>query len=55
MVAKSIRSTGNYTGWTPFQTHADWLKNFSHLRHLDAMADKIRTLEARLAELENKS
>ncbi len=30
-----------------------WLKNFSHLRNLDAMADKSRALEARLAALEN--
>lgn len=55
MIAKSVAKSGNYTGWVPFQEHADWLKNFSRLRHLDALADKIRALEARLAELENKS
>jgi UDP-3-O-[3-hydroxymyristoyl] glucosamine N-acyltransferase len=32
--------------------HGDWLKNFSRLRHLEAMADKIRGLEQRLAALE---
>jgi UDP-3-O-[3-hydroxymyristoyl] glucosamine N-acyltransferase len=53
-VPKSISKPGNYTGWVPFQEHADWLKNFSRLRHLDAMADKIRALETRLAKLENK-
>jgi UDP-3-O-[3-hydroxymyristoyl] glucosamine N-acyltransferase len=39
----------------PFLEHGEWLKNFSRLRHLDAMADKIRALEQRLAALEKKS
>ena len=54
LVAKSIPQAGTYTGTVPFLEHADWLKNFARLRHLDAMADKIRALEARLAELEKK-
>ena len=54
-VGKSIRKAGGYTGSAPFLEHGDWLKNFSHLRHLDSLADKIRALEARLAELEKKS
>jgi UDP-3-O-[3-hydroxymyristoyl] glucosamine N-acyltransferase len=52
LVAKSITRAGNYTGTVPFMSHDDWLKNFSRLRHLDAMADKIRALEGRLALLE---
>lgn len=52
LVAKSIASAGNYTGTVPFLEHEAWLKNFARLRHLDAMADKIRALEARLAALE---
>jgi len=52
LVGKSISSPGNYTGSVPFMAHDDWLKNFSRLRHLDAMADKIRALEKRLAEIE---
>ncbi|MBI4997628.1 MAG: UDP-3-O-(3-hydroxymyristoyl)glucosamine N-acyltransferase [Rhodocyclales bacterium] len=55
MIAKSVPRAGNYTGWVPFLEHADWLKNFSRVRHLDSMADKIRALEGRLAELEKKS
>ena len=55
MVAKSILKPGNYTGTVPSLPHEDWLKNFAHLRHLDAMADKIRALESRLAQLEKKS
>ncbi len=54
-VAKSIARAGNYTGSVPFLEHGDWLKNFSRLRHLDGMADKIRALEARLADLEKKT
>ncbi|MDP1605632.1 MAG: UDP-3-O-(3-hydroxymyristoyl)glucosamine N-acyltransferase [Rhodocyclaceae bacterium] len=52
LVGKSISTPGSYTGTVPFMAHDDWLKNFSRLRHLDAMADKIRALEKRLAELE---
>jgi len=59
LVGKSIASPGSYTGTVPFLQHDEWLKNFSRLRHLDAMADKIRALEKRIAqlesELENKS
>lgn len=54
LVGKSIAERGTYTGMVPFLEHADWLKNFARLRHLDAMADRIRALEARLNELENK-
>jgi UDP-3-O-[3-hydroxymyristoyl] glucosamine N-acyltransferase len=52
LVAKSILTPGSYTGTVPFMAHDEWLKNFARLRHLDAMADKIRALEARLAALE---
>ncbi|MFN3884293.1 MAG: UDP-3-O-(3-hydroxymyristoyl)glucosamine N-acyltransferase [Rhodocyclaceae bacterium] len=54
-VGKSLLTPGSYTGAVPLQPHAEWLKNFAHLRHLDALADKIRALEKRLAELENES
>jgi len=55
MVAKSITKAGSYTGWVPFLEHSEWLKNYSRLRHLDALADRIRALEARLAQLEKTS
>lgn len=55
LVAKSIHGAGTYSGAVPFLEHAGWLRNFSRLRHLDAMADRIRVLEQRLAELEKKS
>jgi UDP-3-O-[3-hydroxymyristoyl] glucosamine N-acyltransferase len=34
--------------------HEDWLKNASHVRHLDAMYRRLKELEARLAELERE-
>lgn len=55
LVGKSITAPGSYTGTVPFMAHADWLRNFSRLRHLDALADRIRALEQRLAEQEKSS
>jgi UDP-3-O-[3-hydroxymyristoyl] glucosamine N-acyltransferase len=52
LVSKSIRQPGVYTGGLPQQSHAEWVKNFSHLRHLDALANKIRLLEQRLERQE---
>lgn len=55
LIGKSINTPGTYTGSVPFMAHEDWQRNFARLRHLDALADKIRALEKRLAELENPS
>ena len=55
LVMKSIPTAGTYSGAIPLLEHGDWLRNFSRLRHLEAMADKIRALEQRLAALEKKS
>ncbi|MDP2751501.1 MAG: UDP-3-O-(3-hydroxymyristoyl)glucosamine N-acyltransferase [Rhodocyclaceae bacterium] len=55
LVGKSITTPGTYTGTVPFLEHGDWRKNFARLRHLEAMTDKIRALETRLAELEKKT
>ncbi len=55
LVGKSIAEPGSYTGTVPFMAHAEWQKNFARLRHLESMADKIRALEKRLAELEKKA
>ena len=52
-VIGSITKAGVHTSSVPIMEHAAWLKNFSHLRHLDRMADKIRALEKRLAHLED--
>lgn len=50
LVTKSIRRRGVYTANLPVQGHADWVKNFAHLRHLDALVDRIRALEQRLEQ-----
>ncbi|MDO9597876.1 MAG: UDP-3-O-(3-hydroxymyristoyl)glucosamine N-acyltransferase [Azoarcus sp.] len=50
LVTKSIRKRGVYTANLPVQGHADWVKNFAHLRHLDALVDRIRALEQCLDE-----
>jgi UDP-3-O-[3-hydroxymyristoyl] glucosamine N-acyltransferase len=53
-VSKSITKPGTYTSLFPTSTHRGWLRNASHIRHLDALAGRLRDLEARLAELEGK-
>lgn len=50
LVTKSIHKPGVYTANLPVQPHADWVKNFAHLRHLDGLAARIRALEQRLEE-----
>jgi len=50
LVTKSINKPGVYTANLPVQGHSDWVKNFAHLRHLDALVDRIRALEQRLEE-----
>jgi len=55
LITKSIEQPGTYTGAMTFESHRDWLRNAAHLRHLDAMAEKIRTLEARLEIMERKT
>lgn len=52
LITKSIENKGAYTGAYPFSTHKDWLKNASHLRHLDDLADTIKRLEKRITDLE---
>lgn len=50
-VMKPITKPGVYGAAIPLQSYEEWRRNFAHLRHLDAMADRIRRLERRLAEL----
>ena len=51
-ISRSITKRGTYSGTVPSQSYADWRRNYAHLRHLDDMADKIRRLEKRIADLE---
>jgi UDP-3-O-[3-hydroxymyristoyl] glucosamine N-acyltransferase len=55
VVVKSIHKPGIYTSTLPLQSHADWVRNFSHLRHLDALADRIRALENDVRRTTDKS
>lgn len=49
---KSIPSAGVYTGSVPSMEHKEWTRNYSRLRHLDAMAERIKALEQQLATLQ---
>ncbi len=54
MVAKSIHEPGTYAGGFPFSRHDEWRKNAAHLRHLDEMAHKIKSLQKELEEIKRK-
>lgn len=55
VVVKSIHKPGVYTSTLPLQSHADWVKNFSHLRHLDTLAARLRALEQDVQGLSEKN
>jgi UDP-3-O-[3-hydroxymyristoyl] glucosamine N-acyltransferase len=52
LITKSIEQPGTYTGAYPFEANAAWRRNAVHLRHLDELADRIKSLEKRLAAKE---
>lgn len=54
-MSKSVEERGVYTSAIPSQSHKEWLRNAVHLKHLDEMADRVRMLEKKLKELENKA
>jgi UDP-3-O-[3-hydroxymyristoyl] glucosamine N-acyltransferase len=54
LITKSIEQKGAYTGAYPFSSHKEWLKNASHLRHLDDLAETIKLLEKKITDLERK-
>jgi len=53
-IAKSLPKAGVYTSVQPQQPHAEWLKNIAHLRHLDRLVDRVRTLEKAEKPLSSK-
>jgi UDP-3-O-[3-hydroxymyristoyl] glucosamine N-acyltransferase len=55
LIGKSIREAGSFTGAFPFAKTEDWRKNAVHLRHLDELAKRIKTLERQLESLNEKS
>jgi UDP-3-O-[3-hydroxymyristoyl] glucosamine N-acyltransferase len=44
-VTKSITEAGMYSAGFPLMPHAAWLRNAAQLRHLDAIADRLKKLE----------
>jgi UDP-3-O-[3-hydroxymyristoyl] glucosamine N-acyltransferase len=51
-VPKPISKPGTYSGLYPISAHADWLRNAAHIRHLDALVERVRALEKKLADME---
>lgn len=54
VISRSIHKPGTYTGMFPFDDNASWAKNTALVRHLSELADRVKTLEKRLFEKENK-
>ena len=50
VVTRSIRHAGHYTGMFPLDDNPSWEKNAAALKQLAGLRDRIRSLEARLAE-----
>jgi UDP-3-O-[3-hydroxymyristoyl] glucosamine N-acyltransferase len=51
LIGKSIRAAGSYAAIFPFAKTEDWRKNTVHLRHLDDLVKRIKTLEQDIASL----
>ena len=49
LVSKSIKKPDNYASSYPMSTAKEWMANAVHLRHLDALAGRVKSLEKRLA------
>ena len=54
LVGKSIKEPGSYSGIFPFSSNDDWRKNAVHLRHLDDLVKRVKTLEREIALLKRK-
>ncbi|HTN94624.1 MAG TPA: UDP-3-O-(3-hydroxymyristoyl)glucosamine N-acyltransferase [Gallionella sp.] len=55
LVTKSIREAGFYSGSFPAAKAEEWRKNVVHLRHLDDLVKRIKTLEQELESLKPAS
>jgi UDP-3-O-[3-hydroxymyristoyl] glucosamine N-acyltransferase len=51
LIGKSIREAGSYAAIFPFSKADDWRRNAVHLRHLDDLAKRVKTLEQQLETL----
>ncbi len=55
LITKSLPKRGTYTSALPFSEHEVWQKNAVHMRNLDKLVNRVKQLEKRLNELENKT
>ncbi len=55
LITKSLPKSGIYTSALPFSEHEVWQKNAVHMRNLDKLVNRVKQLEKRLNELENKT
>ncbi len=53
LITKTLTVPDTYTAGMPFSAHDVWQKNAVHMRNIDQWVSRIKTLEKRLAELEN--
>ncbi|MFA9440560.1 UDP-3-O-(3-hydroxymyristoyl)glucosamine N-acyltransferase [Uliginosibacterium sp. sgz301328] len=53
-ISKSVSERGVYTSAIPAQSHHDWMRNAVHLKNLDALAERVRTLEKKINELNSE-
>jgi UDP-3-O-[3-hydroxymyristoyl] glucosamine N-acyltransferase len=55
LIGKSIKNAGAYAAIYPFSTSDEWRKNAVHLRHLDELVKRIKTLEQEVISLKGKT
>ncbi|MFN3715410.1 MAG: UDP-3-O-(3-hydroxymyristoyl)glucosamine N-acyltransferase [Thiobacillus sp.] len=55
LITKSLPKAGTYTSALPFSEHETWQKNAVHMRNLDKLVKRVKALERKIGELENKS
>ncbi len=55
LIGKSIREAGSYAAIYPFAKADDWRKNAVHLRHLDRLVDRLKTLEKQVELLKGEA
>lgn len=54
LVGKSIREAGSYAAIYPLAKNDEWRKNAVHLRHLDELVKRVKSLEQQLELLKRK-
>ncbi len=55
LIGKSIREPGSYAAIYPFSKTGEWRKNAVHLRHLDDLVGRVKTLEQEIKLLKGNA